>query len=96
MAAKGRIGTDIGLRSAGLAMWCLAALVGHILFGAGAHAATLVDYPLAAVGFLAASIGSALVWQGRHLFDQIDLSSRWAMHDVAVPASSEAGAILHQ
>ena len=80
MVSKSRVGKDIALRSAGLALLCLAAFLGRMLFGGGPHVATLVDYPLAGATFLSASGGSALIWQGRHLFDQIELSSRWASH----------------
>ncbi|WP_420138141.1 hypothetical protein [Sphingomonas sp.] len=96
MASKRWLGQDIALRSAGLALLCLAAFLGRLLFGGGPHVAKLVDYPLAGATFLSASVGSALLWQGRHLFDQVELSSRWATHvDEPAGAPWAAGSALN-
>jgi hypothetical protein len=67
---------DLTLRAAGVLLLCLAALIAHRLFGAGPHPEVLLDYPLAALGFVSVSTGSALLWLGCHLFDQIELSAR--------------------
>jgi hypothetical protein len=83
MALRENVGRDLALRVAGLALLCVAARIASGLFGSGPRAAVAVDYLLAAGGFLAASAGSALAWQGHHLFDQIVLSSRWTFHESA-------------
>lgn len=88
MARYVSIWTDLGLRLAGAALLGVAALAANILFGAGARGAMPIDYLVAAIGFLSASAGCALAWQGRHLFDQIALSSRWTFHQVARANSS--------
>lgn len=70
---------DVALRVAGL-------LLGWISCGAFRrlaamevphHAAGLFAYALAAIGFLAASGGGAMLMLGRHLFDRIEVSARW-------------------
>ena len=74
------IKADVTLRAGGALLLCLAGLAARHLFGAGARVAAPLDYGLAAIGFAAASIGSALLWTGRHLFDQIELSPRWTIY----------------
>ncbi|KQO50696.1 hypothetical protein ASF14_11490 [Sphingomonas sp. Leaf257] len=39
--------------------------------------AGLVGYALATAAFLFASLGSALVIMGEHLFDEVQVSARW-------------------
>ena len=73
---------DLALRLGGTALLGCTALIGHALFAGGAHAARAIDYALATIGFLGASAGSAMVWQGRHLFDEIALSARWTSHGI--------------
>lgn len=44
------------------------------------HEATPRELGLAAIAFLGASVGSNLLLFGRHLFDQVEVSSRWSRH----------------
>ena len=72
-------GADIGLRASGLILCGIAyAAIVHL---AAMHIASQSGDPiaigLAAIGFLAASSGSAAIILGRHLFDEIEVSSRW-------------------
>lgn len=39
--------------------------------------AGFLAYGIAAIGFMAASAGSALTILGHHLFDEIEVSARW-------------------
>ena len=93
MVSRRKVRSDLALRVAGVALLCLAARIASSLFGAGPRTAEAIDYLLAAGGFLMASAGSALAWQGRHLFDQIVLSSRWTFHQSAGAGPEEAGAL---
>lgn len=82
---------DVGLRLLGL----LACGVGYLalsrLFSMrqAAHDVSLLTFSLAALGFLSASAGGALTWLGHHLFDEIEVSSRWRRRSPAqaFPAS---------
>ena len=82
MVAWHRSGTaDIGLRALGLLLCVIAYLsISHLIavqspspeqaVGAG-------SFLLAAIGFLSASVGSALTCLGSHLFDPVEISTRW-------------------
>ena len=69
---------DLGIRAAGLLSSALAQaaiarlMTAHLHGAAGPRACCL-----AAIGFLCASAGAAMVLLGRHLFDRIEVSSRW-------------------
>jgi hypothetical protein len=70
---------DLGLRALGLLLCCLSAVaLGRL---AAMHvppqSAGAVAYGLAAAGAVAASGGGAMLFLGRHLFDEIELSARW-------------------
>ena len=73
---------DIGLRLAGLAAVAIALVSFHALarlHGAAPHAApTAVQYMLAALGCVGTSGGGALLILGHHIFDEVELSERWA------------------
>lgn len=53
-------------------------LLYHLANAAPAHGATISELGLAAMGFLCLSIGSALLALGPHLFDEVEISARWA------------------
>lgn len=81
---------DIGLRILGLAC-CGVAYVALTHLVAVAHPAPHhhagpLAHLIAAIGFLAASAGSALALLGKHLFDRIEISARWR---VRRPAESD-------
>jgi len=61
----------------------LAALVGRYLFAVADPQATFraVNYLLALIGIVSACGGAALTLLGPHLFDQVELSPRWTIHD---------------
>jgi hypothetical protein len=70
------------LRLGGLALLGISAasvLTLYRMVHAGAmHQATPIELLLALVGFLAASGGSMATVLGRHLFDLVQVSSRWS------------------
>lgn len=74
--------TGVALRLAGLALLCVAVLVGRHIFARPDPAAkhSLLAYVLAAVAMLSGCAGAALTLLGRHLFDRVELSSRWIVH----------------
>ena len=69
---------DLAIRAAGVGL--LAAAIG--LCGALFHAPAAHDAEVcaiaAAAGFVAASLGAALLLLGRHVHDRVPVSSRWA------------------
>ena len=75
------LGWNIALRLAGLfflgiagaAIWWAYSLI-HKNTG---QPATLLDYLLALIGFTGASSGCALFLLGTHLFDEVEISTRW-------------------
>jgi hypothetical protein len=80
-----RRSTDALLRLGGLAALAIAGAAIRLLMRsagvtphAGAHAGpTAIAALLAAIGFLAATLGSAVLVLGRHVFDRIEVSERW-------------------
>ena len=80
--------TNLILRLIGLALLCLAVLIGRRLFAVpNAHAKERpLVYLLAAAGMASARGGAVLTVIGRHLLDPVPLSSRWRVH--AVPRKS--------
>ena len=84
MARHERKHVELALRLGGISLLALAALVGRHLFAAadprGKHEA--ICYLLALIGMASACAGAALAVLGRHLFDQVDLPSRWTIHDL--------------
>jgi len=84
----------IGLRRVGLVSCGVAyAALSHLFsMRLPARAPGVLAYALAALGFLSASAGAALVGLGHHLFDQIEVSSRWrrgSASDGALPPQPE-------
>lgn len=74
---------DVGLRVCGLALCAIAYLAIRRLVASppGPRRAGLLDYGLAAIGFVSASGGSATALLGRHLFDRVEISERWRRRD---------------
>lgn len=77
-----RTGSSLPIRAGGAALLCLAAYATHLLFIPGSPLppgqATALDYLLAAIAFICASTGGALVVLGAHVLDEVPLSPRWA------------------
>ena len=75
-------GHDVAIRLAGLAVLPLGAFsidwLYHLVHAAPAHEGTFAELSLAAAGFLCLSMGSVLLSQGSHLFDEVRVSARWA------------------
>lgn len=82
---------DIVLRATGLLLcWVsYAAMARLVAMHVSPQKAGSLAYGLAAVGFMAASAGSALTLLGHHLFDEIEVSARWrARPDLSVSIPS--------
>ncbi|MCW3835906.1 hypothetical protein ACFQ1E_07630 [Sphingomonas canadensis] len=62
------------LRAAGMLLLSIAALAGQALRGMAPGALAML---LAAAAFLAASLGAALLFEGRGLFDLVPVPGRW-------------------
>lgn len=69
----------MGLRAAAVLLCCLsyAAIARLVAMRTPPQTADAVAYLLAAIGFMAASAGSAMLFLGNHLFDEIEVSARW-------------------
>lgn len=84
---------DAVIRTAGLMCMALSMLaIRHLhmmIHTAPRHAAPLPELGLAAIGFLGASLGSALTFLGHHIFDQVEISARWARSDLARPSGRD-------
>lgn len=82
MAFHERKYANLVLRLTGLVLFGFGALIARHLFGAADPTAKsrALPYLLALIGMASTSAGSALAVLGRHLFDQVDLSSRWTIH----------------
>ena len=83
MALRNHNHADLALRSAGILLVCLAALIGRRLFAVPDSGAKYdpIAYLLALIGMSSACAGAALTVLGRHLFDQVELPARWALHE---------------
>ncbi|MGH6614645.1 hypothetical protein [Sphingomonas sp.] len=84
----GRV-ADISLRAAGFTMLGLAGISIHALTALRAGLSQGSPPPwvfgLAMIGFIGASFGSALVVLGRHIFDRVEISERWARRSPILP-----------
>jgi len=82
MESQNRKWADPALRLAGVLLMGAALLVGRRLFGAADARARAepLSYLLALVGMACASTGAALAVWGHHLFDRVELSERWTVH----------------
>jgi len=82
---------DIVLRATGLLLcWVSYAEVSRLFaLHVPPHQAGILPYGIAALGFMAASAGSALTLLGHLLFDEIEVSARWrARPALSVPIPS--------
>ncbi|KQU58810.1 hypothetical protein ASG67_16920 [Sphingomonas sp. Leaf339] len=70
---------DLGLRASGLLLCAIAytAVLRLSAMHISSQNAGAFAYAFAAICFLGASAGSALVMLGHHLFDEIEVSERW-------------------
>ena len=70
---------DIVLRATGLLLCWVSytAILRLFAMHVPPQKAGVLAYGIAAVGFMAASAGSALTILGHHLFDEIEVSARW-------------------
>ncbi len=73
---------DRALRFSGLVLLAVAGAALRWLYALHVppQSAGLLAYGLGAVGYMAASSGTALVMLGRHLFDEVAVSPRWGRH----------------
>lgn len=82
MSNHGKRGQDLELRTGGLLLAIVGGVAVHLLCRLvpmpHRHGATPVEYLLAAFGFLSLSVGAGLVALGRHIFDPVPISARWA------------------
>lgn len=73
---------DVAPRMGGLGLLPVGAVSSNLLYhlanAAPAHGATAFEFGLAAMGFLCLSIGLALLALGSHIFDEVEISARWA------------------
>lgn len=78
---RGRTGLDVLLRAGGIVLILIAAAAAWALDGiAGGQpraSITVLDDLLAALAFVGASIGGALLFAGARLFDQVEVGERW-------------------
>ena len=78
-----RLATQLAFRVSGLLLIGFAVLAAHWLtmsaHAAGRHAPSALELTLAALCFASASSGSALLFVGPHLLDQVEISPRWAV-----------------
>jgi len=83
MAWHQRKNANVGLRLLGLVLLTLGVMLGRRLFAVADPQAkfTLVAYLRGLLAFAGTSSGAALTLLGRHLFDQVELSARWKIHN---------------
>jgi xanthosine utilization system XapX-like protein len=86
---------DTSVRAGGFAMLGLAGISVHALTALRAGLSQGAPPPwvfgLAMIGFIGASFGSALVVLGRHIFDRVEISERWARRSPILPR--DAGSV---
>lgn len=73
---------DLALRLIGLVLLMVAGAALHWLYALHVppQSAGLLAYGLGAITYVGASSGAALVILGRHLFDEVPVSTRWGRH----------------
>lgn len=80
--------SDLALRMAGLTLLPVGVLVIRTLYrliqASPVHDSTPIEMGLAALGFIALSLGSLLLALGAHIFDQVEISARWAPRSAPV------------
>ena len=72
------------IRLGGMIFLIVAGLSGHRLFGhaqSPAETSAPALYLLASILFVGASLGSAMLAWGAHLFDDVEVSARWRTRD---------------
>lgn len=88
---------DLGLRASGLLLCGIAytAISRLCAMHIPPQTAGALAYALAAIGFLCASAGSAMVMLGHHLFDEIEVSERWRPRPRDIFPLSESVKAMH-
>jgi hypothetical protein len=73
---------DLGIRLVGLLLllFCAALMLqlSRMVHVAPGHEATASELGMAAIGFMSFSMGSALTALGARIFDEVEVSQRWA------------------
>ncbi|WP_294251485.1 hypothetical protein [uncultured Sphingomonas sp.] len=77
---------DLGLRALGLGFCAMAylAIARLVALSHPQQAASALGIALAAIGVVCGIVGSALTMLGKHLFDDVQVSTRWqhrSIHD---------------
>lgn len=82
MGWRARRFANLALRLAGLALSGIAASIDCRMFAAPDPQARMqvLSYLLALIDVVSTSAGAALLVLGLHLFDPVDLPSRWKIH----------------
>lgn len=68
--------------------WLLATWLFHTVDPRRHPDPTLVEFAAAAAGFLCFGAGGALTTLGEHVFDEVEISERWARRPCSRPAES--------
>lgn len=83
---------DLTLRASGLLLLALGALAMRYLFHMvhvlPGHEASPAEMGLAMIGFMSLSAGAALISLGAHIFDEVEISARWARRPVRYPVAA--------
>lgn len=82
---------DLGLRALGLGFCAVAyvAIARLMALAQPLQAGSAMGFALAAIGFVGGSIGSALTMLGNHLFDEVQVSTRWQHRTARDPQASQ-------
>lgn len=83
---------DLTLRAFGLLLLALGVLATRYLFHMvhmlPRHEASPAEMGLAAISFMSLSAGAALTSLGAHIFDEVEISARWARRPVRYPEAA--------
>lgn len=89
-----RRSTDLGLRLGGVALcgvsWLAIRTLVHTRLAPWPASPGLMAFGLAAVGFICASAGAALLSIGHHIFDEIEIGERWRTRTIVERSETPA------